>query len=158
TSFRQQLPSLYASAWHVCDKPGCSIAQQCPLHVLRHLDDASTDGFFGSGPVYQLHVMRAWMCDRDRIGLNDSSASDCRHGAKVIGGVFRVGCADRFRNWDHVGKACVHYGSMPLVVLHIGKLLKKIGNRKPLKIRRVGLASAIYKVTLPTSAVRAVFT
>jgi hypothetical protein len=39
---------------------------------------------------------------------------------KVLSRKLRVGCLDRFRNWDHVGKACVHYGSMSLIVLHVG--------------------------------------
>ena len=49
----------------------------------------------------------------------------------------------------------MRYGTMPLIVLHVGELLKKITDRKPLKIGCIGLASAIDKVTLSARVVRA---
>jgi hypothetical protein len=44
---------------------------------------------------------------------------------------------------------------MPLTVFHVSELLKNIRDLKPSKIRRVRLASAVDKVTLPTRVVRA---
>ena len=57
--------------------------------------------------------------------------------------------AQRLRN-------TVRYGTTPFIVFHIGKLLEKIRDRKPSKVGRIRLASAVDKVTLPTRAVRAV--
>ena len=78
-----------------------------------------------------------------------------RHGVKVLSCKLRVGFVDRFRNRDHVVQGCTRYGTMPLIVLHVGELLKKIGDRKPLKIGRVGLASSVDEVTLSARVVRA---
>jgi hypothetical protein len=50
------------------------------------------------------------------------------------------------------------YGTIPLVIVHIGELLKEITDWKPLQIGRIGLASAIDKVTLSTRVVRALLT
>src|SRR5882757_11397345 len=99
--------------------------------------------------------MWAGMCDRDGIGLDDASGFDRGQRVKVFGGKLRVGVVDRLRNWDHVGQACVWYGGMALVVLHVSELLKNIGDRQRLKISRVGFASAVDQVTLATRAVGA---
>jgi len=48
--------------------------------------------------------------------------------------------------------------TMPLIVLHVGELLKKVGDRQPLKIGRIGLSSSVYEVTLPTRGVGALLT
>src|ERR1700676_498989 len=47
---------------------------------------------------------------------------------------------------------------MPLIVFHVGELLKKVGDRQPLKIGRIGLSSSVYEVTLPTCGVGALLT
>ncbi len=75
---------------------------------------------------------------------------------KVIGCESGIGFVDRFRNRDHVLDGCVRHGTTPLIVFHIGKLLEKIRDRKPSKVGRIRLASAVDKVTLATRAVRAV--
>jgi hypothetical protein len=75
---------------------------------------------------------------------------------KVIGCEPGVGFVHRFRNRDHVLDGCVRYGTTPLIVFHIGKLLEKIRDGQPSKVGGIGLASAVDKVTLPTRAVRAV--
>src|SRR5262245_1496389 len=108
TGLRQQLTPLYAILWHVGDKPGRGIAQQRPIYVLWHLDDTSPNWFLGSAGIHKLHIMRARMGGRDGISLNDARTSHRWHGVKVLCRKLRVGCVDRFRNWDHVGKACVH--------------------------------------------------
>src|SRR5271169_99979 len=158
SSLRQQLASLYASVWHVGDKARRGIAQECPLYVFRQLDDSDADGFLGSADVDQLHIVRPRMCDRYGISLDDPDSSSLRYGMKVIGRNLRLEFVYRLCYGDHVGKARVHFGCMPLVVSHIGKLLKKISNRKSLKVGRVWLTSSVNKVTLPTRVVRALLT
>jgi hypothetical protein len=46
---------------------------------------------------------------------------------------------------------------MPLIFLHVGELLQKISNGKPLQIGCIGLASPVDQMTLPASLVRPVF-
>ncbi len=120
---RQQLASLNASGWHVCDKAGCSIAQERALCVFRHLDYADADWFFGSAGVHQLYVVRPGICDRDSIGLNDARTFAGGYGVKVIRCELRVVFVERFRNLDHVGQASVDSGSVALVAFHVGELL-----------------------------------
>src|SRR3954471_18564249 len=156
TSLRQQLAPLDASRRHVNDEPGRGIAQQGALYILRDLDDADPNRFFGSAGVHQLDAMGAGMCHRNRIGLNDANASRRWYRMKVIGCEPGVGVVDRFRNRDHVLDGCVRYGTTPFVFFHIGKLLEKIPDGKPSKVGGIRLASAVDQVTLPTRAVRAV--
>jgi hypothetical protein len=49
----------------------------------------------------------------------------------------------------------VCYGTVPLIILHVGELLKKIRDGKPLKIGGIGLASSVDQVTLAARGVRA---
>src|SRR4029078_6589095 len=155
-SLRQQLAPLDTSLRHVSDEPGRGIAQRGALYILRDLDDAGPNWFFGSAGVHQRAAMRAGTCHGHSIGLNDADASSGWYRVKVLGCEFGIGFVDRFRNRDHVLDGCVRHGTTPLIVFHIDKLLEKIRDRKPSKIRRVRLASAVDKVTLPTRAVRAV--
>src|SRR5256885_673741 len=61
TRFRQQLAPFYTSIWHIRNKPGRGIAQQCSLQIFRHFDDAHPDWFLGSAGLQQLYVVRAGM-------------------------------------------------------------------------------------------------
>src|SRR6478672_1399209 len=85
TALRQQLAPFYASRRHISDEPGCGIAQQCALYILRDLDDADPNWFFGSAGIHQLDAMGAGMCHRNSIGLNDANASRGWDRVKVIG-------------------------------------------------------------------------
>src|SRR4026207_2496609 len=156
TSLRQQLAPLDTSLRHVSDEPGRGIAQQGALYILRDLDDADPNWFFGSAGVHQLDAMGAGMCHRNRIGLTDLDASRGRYRSYVLGGEPGVGFVDRFRDRNHVLDGCVGDGTMPLAFFHVSELLKEIRDRKPSKVGGIRLASAVDKVTLPTRAVRAV--
>src|SRR3954447_5121716 len=156
TGLRQQLAPLYASLRHIRYEPGRGIAQQGALYILRDLNDANPNWFFGAAGIHQLDAMRAGTCHRNSIGLNDADASRGWYGVKVIGREPGVGFIDRFRDRNHVPDGCVRDGTVPLTLFHVSELLKSIRDRKPSKIRRVRLASAVDKVTLPTRAVRAV--
>src|SRR4029078_12567556 len=85
TSLRQQLAPFYASRRHISDEPGRGIAQQGALYILRDLDDADRNWFFGSAGVHKLDAMGAGMCHRNSIGLNDAKASRGLYRVKVIG-------------------------------------------------------------------------
>src|SRR3954453_8086993 len=98
TSLRQQLAPLDASLRHVSDEPGRGVAQQGALYILRDLDDADPNWFFGFAGVHQLDAMGAGMCHRNSIGLNDADASRGGYRVKVIGREPRVGFVDRFRD------------------------------------------------------------
>src|SRR3954469_1132636 len=111
TSLRQQLAPLDASLRHVSDEPGPGIAQQGALYILRDLDDADPNWFFGSAGVHQLDAMGAGMCHRNNIALNDANASRGWYRVEVIGCQLGIGFVDRFRNRDHVLDGCVRYGT-----------------------------------------------
>src|SRR4051812_17008468 len=151
----QQLAPLDASLRHIRDEPGCGIAQQGALYILGDLDDADPDWLLGSAGVHQLDAMRAGMCHRNSIGLNDTDASRGWYRVKVIGCELGVDFVDRFRDRNHVLDGCVRDGTMPLTVFHVSELLKSIRDWKPSKVGRIRLASAVDKVTLPTRVVRA---
>jgi hypothetical protein len=155
TSLRQQLASLYASLRHIRDKPGRGIAQQGALCILRDLDDADPNWFFGSAGVHQLDAMRAGMCQRDSIRLNDADASRGWYRLKVIGCQLGVGFVNRSRDRNHVLDGCARDGTMPLTVFHVSELLKNIRDWKRSQVGRIRLAPAVDKVTLPTRVVRA---
>src|SRR5258708_28388107 len=95
------------------------------------------------------------MCNRTSTGPTGAPAATRRHGVKVLSCKLGVGVVQRFRNRDHVVNGCARHGTMPLIVLHVGELLKKVGDRQPLKIGRIGLSSSVYEVTLPTRGVGA---
>src|SRR5262245_64476292 len=94
-------------------------------------------------------------CHRNSIGLNDADVSRDWYRVEVIGCESGIGLVDRFRDRNHVLDGCVRDGTMPLAVFHVSELLKNIRDRKPSKVRRIRLASAVDKVTLPTRVVRA---
>src|SRR6187397_633949 len=102
TSLRQQLAPLDTSLRHVSDEPGRGIAQQGALYILRDLNDADPNWFFGSAGVHQLDAMWAGTCHRHSIGLNDADASRGWYRVKVFGGQPGVGFIDRFRDRNHV--------------------------------------------------------
>src|SRR5436190_19060394 len=155
TRLRQQLAPLDASLRHIRDEPGRGIAQQGALYIFGDLDDADSNGFFGSAGVHQLDAMRARACHRNRVGLNDANASHGWYRAKVFGGEPGVRFVDRFRDRNHVLDGCVRNGTMARTLFHVSELLKNIRDRKPSKVGRIRLASAIDEVTLPTRAIRA---
>src|SRR5678815_1389607 len=95
TSLRQQLAPLDTSLRHVSDEPGRGIAQQGALYILRDLDDADPDWFFGAAAVHQLDAMRTGMCHRDNSGLNDTDVSRDWYRVKVFGSEPGVGFVDR---------------------------------------------------------------
>src|SRR6478735_12704537 len=134
TSLRQQLAPLYTPLRHIRDEPGRGIAQQGALCILRDLDDADPNGFFGAARVHQLDAMRAGMCHRNSIGLNDADTSRGWYRVEVIGCERGVGLVDRFRDRNHVLDGCPRDGTMPLTVFHVSELLKNIRDRKPSKV------------------------
>src|ERR1044072_1753798 len=111
TSLRQQLAPLYASLRHISNEPGRGIAQQRALHILRDLNDAGPNWFFGSAGVHQLDATRARMCHRNKVGLDDPEAFRCWYRGKVVSWGPGVGFVDRFCDGNHVLDGCVRDGT-----------------------------------------------